>query len=128
MAKLTDKVIRLRRESVLGHIATVNRDGTPQSTPVRVDTDGEAVNVNTARGRAKARNLERNPAVAISVTDPENPYEMVEIRGTAELVDEGAEEHIDSLAQKYLGENTYPFRQPGERRVIVRVTPERIAS
>jgi PPOX class probable F420-dependent enzyme len=128
MAKLTDKVIRLLRKPVLGHIATVNRDGTPQSTPVWVDTDGEVVIVNTARGRAKARNLERNPAVAISVTDPENPYEMVEIRGTAELVDEGAEEHIDSLAQKYLGENTYPFRQPGERRVIVRVTPERIAS
>ncbi len=128
MAKLTEKLTRLLRKPIFGHLATVNRDGTPQSTPVWVDTDGEAVMVNTARGRKKTRNIEENPVVAISLVDPDNPYEMVQIIGRAELVDEGADEHVDSLAQKYLGQDTYPFRQPGEERVIVRVVPERIAS
>jgi len=128
MAKLTKEHKELLRKPVFAHVATVMPDGTPQSTPVWVDTDGEAVLFNTAKGRVKAKNLERNPVVAISVTNPENPYEMLEVRGLAELVEEGADEHIDKLAKKYLGKDEYPFRQPGEERVIVRVKPEKIAA
>nr|MDP9453983.1 TIGR03618 family F420-dependent PPOX class oxidoreductase [Actinomycetota bacterium] len=83
---------------------------------------------NTAKGRTKTRNLERNPAVAISLVNDENPYEMLQLRGRAELVDDGADDHIDRMAKKYLGEDTYPFRQPGEQRVIVRVVPEVVVS
>jgi PPOX class probable F420-dependent enzyme len=128
MAKLEQQHVDLLRKPILAHVATVNEDGTPQSTPVWIDTDGEAVIFNTARGRRKTRNLERNPVVAVSLVNPENPYEMIEIRGRAELVDEGADEHIDAMARKYLNQNSYPFRQPGERRVIVRVIPEKVAA
>lgn len=122
MAKLTEKQIELLRRPVIAHVATVMADGTPQSTPVWIDTDGEAVLFNTARGRTKARNIERQPVVAISLVNDENPYEMLQLRGRAELVDEGADTHIDEMAKKYLGQDSYPFRQPGEQRVIVRVT------
>ncbi len=126
MAKLTDKHIELLRRPVFAHVATVMPDGTPQSTPVWIDTDGESVVFNTARGRTKARNIERQPTVAISVVNDENPYEMLQLRGRAELIDEGADAHIDTMAKKYLGQDSYPFRQPGEQRVIVRVTPESV--
>jgi PPOX class probable F420-dependent enzyme len=128
MAKLNKEQVDLLRRPVLGHVATVMPDGTPQSTPVWLDTDGEMVLFNTAKGRVKTRNIERNAVVAISIVNPENPYEMVEIRGQAELVEEGADEHIDRLAKKYLNEDRYPFRQPGEERVIVRVTPTKVAA
>ncbi|MDP8955264.1 MAG: PPOX class F420-dependent oxidoreductase [Actinomycetota bacterium] len=126
MAKLTDRHIELLSRPVFAHVATVMPDGTPQSTPVWIDTDGEAVLFNTARGRTKARNIERQPVVAISLVNDENPYEMLQLRGRAELIDEGADAHIDRMAKKYLGQDSYPFRQPGEQRVIVRVTPEAI--
>jgi PPOX class probable F420-dependent enzyme len=128
MANLNKEQVELLKKPVFAHVATVMPDGTPQSTPVWIDTDGTAVLFNTAKGRVKARNIESNPVVAISITDTEDPYKMVEIRGRAELIDEGADEHIDKLAKKYLGKDTYPFRQPGEERVIVRVTPESIAA
>jgi PPOX class probable F420-dependent enzyme len=125
---LTEEQIELLRRPVFAHVATVMPDGTPQSTPVWIDTDGDAVLFNTAKGRTKTRNLERNPAVAISLVNDENPYEMLQLRGRAELVDDGADDHIDRMAKKYLGEDTYPFRQPGEQRVIVRVVPEVVVS
>ena len=126
--KLPQKAAALLRKPVFAHVATVMPDGTPQVTPVWVDTDGEVVLFNTTKGRVKHRNIERDPHVAISLTDDENPYEMIEIRGTAELQEEGADEHIDALAKKYLNEERYPFRQDGEERVIVRVIPERVAA
>lgn len=128
MANLTKEQIELLRRPVLAHVATTMADGRPQSTPVWIDTDGEAVLFNTAKGRAKARNLAARPDVAISVVNDENPYESLQVRGTAELIEEGADEHIDALAKKYLGKDRYPFRQPGEERIIVRVTPEAIAA
>ena len=117
----------LLRKPLLVHVATVMPDGTPQSTPVWVDTDGEKVLFNTAKGRVKHRNMLRNPAVALSFVDDENPYRMFEIRGTVDLVEDGADDHIDFLAKKYLNEDKYPFRQPGEERAIVQVRPEAIA-
>lgn len=125
---LTEEQLALLREPHLGHVATVMADGTPQVTPVWVDTDGEALRFNTAAGRLKHRNIVRNPWVAVSVVDSNNPYRVLAIRGRAEMTEAGADDHIDLLAKKYLGVETYPMRQPGERRVTVRVIPERVLS
>jgi PPOX class probable F420-dependent enzyme len=111
------------------HIATVGRDGTPQVTPVWVDYDGTHIRFNTARGRVKTRNLERNPTVAMSVQDPDNPYRYVQVKGrVTEMTEKGADQHIDALAKKYLGQDRYPYRQPGEVRVTVKIAPDRIQS
>jgi PPOX class probable F420-dependent enzyme len=109
------------------HLATVGPDGTPQVTPVWVDFDGSHVRINTARGRVKERNLRRAPRVALSVQDPDNPYRYVQIRGrVVEMTEEGADAHIDALARKYLGQERYPYRRPGEVRVMVKILPERV--
>jgi PPOX class probable F420-dependent enzyme len=126
-AKLTEDHLVLLRKPVFAHVATIMPDGTPQSTPVWVDTDGRAVLFNTAKGRVKYRNIVRNPAVALSLVDSDNHYKMLEIRGRAEIVEEGADEQIDALAKKYLNQDKYPFRRPGEQRVTVRVQPTAIA-
>lgn len=123
--ELTGGDIALLSEKQIAHIATVMPDGTPQLTAVWVDTDGTAVLFNTAKGRQKHRNLERNPKIAISVVDAANAFRWVSVRGTAEIVTEGADAHIDKLAKKYLGVDSYPMRQPGEERVIVRLVPDR---
>jgi PPOX class probable F420-dependent enzyme len=122
--QLTDDQVALLRERVLAHVATVMPDGSPHVTPVWVDTDGEAVLFNTAKGRLKYRNLSRDPRIAISVTDRNDDYRTMVIRGRAELIEEGADDHIDRLAKKYRGLDRYPNRQPGEQRVTVRVLPE----
>jgi PPOX class probable F420-dependent enzyme len=122
--KLTEQDIELLNEVQIANVATVMPDGTPQVTPVWVDTDGEAVLFNTAKGRVKFRNLEQNPRVAISVVDKADQYRTVVIRGTATFIEEGADAHIDKLAKKYLGADSYPFRKSTETRVIVRVVPE----
>jgi len=126
-ATLSEEHIALLRKPLIAHLATVMPDGKPQSTPIWIDTDGESVFFNTAKGRVKHRNIARNPAVAISFVDDENSYRMVEIRGEAELIEEGADEHINTMAKKYLNQDVYPFRQPGEERIIVRVTPTAVA-
>jgi PPOX class probable F420-dependent enzyme len=108
-------------------LATVNSDGSPQVTPVWVDYDGTHVLVNTARGRVKAKNLERNPRVALSISDPENPYRYVGIQGrVVEMIEKGGDAHIDKMAKKYLNKDSYPFRQPGEVRLIVKIAPEKV--
>ena len=108
-------------------LATVNSDGSPQVTPVWVDYDGTHVLVNTARGRVKAKNLERNPQVALSISDPENPYRYVGIQGrVVEMSEKGGDAHIDKMAKKYLNKDSYPFRQPGEVRLIVKIAPEKV--
>ncbi len=123
MSILTEEDIALLHERQLAHVATVEADGTPHVTPVWVDTDGEHIVFNTAKGRIKHRNLSRNPVIAVSVVDKANDYRTLWVKGTADMVDDGADAHIDKLAKKYLDKDTYPFRQPGEVRVIVRVTP-----
>ncbi len=108
----------------IGHLATLMADGTPHVTPVWVDVEDSLVLVNSAEGRVKVRNLRRDPRVGLSVVDRENPFAAVSIRGRVrELTADGADEHIDALAKKYLGEERYPLREPGERRVIVRIEP-----
>jgi PPOX class probable F420-dependent enzyme len=107
------------------NVATLRADGSVHGVPVWVDVqDGRPV-VNTAQGRAWLRNLERDPRVTLIVQNLENPYEYLEVRGRmAEHTHDGADEHIDSLAKKYLDADEYPYRQPGEQRVIVRIEPE----
>lgn len=106
-------------------VSTVRPDGSVHAAPVWVDIqDGQPV-LNTAEGRAWPRNLERDPRVTLTVQNMENPYEYVTIRGkVAERTHEGADDHIDALAKKYLDQDQYPFRQPGEQRLIIRVDPE----
>jgi PPOX class probable F420-dependent enzyme len=119
--------LQLFDEPNFGHLATVMADGTPQVSPAWIERDGDtAVVVNTAKGRVKHRNLQRDPHVALAVHDPRNPYRYVQVRGRAELVEEGADDMIDRLAKKYLGKDTYPFRQPGEERITVRIIPESV--
>jgi PPOX class probable F420-dependent enzyme len=107
------------------HVATLRSDGSVHGVPVWVDVqEGQPV-LNSAEGRAWVRNLERDPRVTLTVANMENPYEYIEVRGRmAGRTHEGADEHINSLAKKYLGQDEYPYRQPGEQRVIIRVEPE----
>jgi PPOX class probable F420-dependent enzyme len=111
------------------HLATLMPDGTPQVTPVWFDMSGDKVRINTARGRIKDRNMQKNAAVALSVIDPENPYRHVAIRGRiSNITEEGADAHIDSLAKKYLGKDKYPFGRPGEVRVIYEIEPTSVTT
>ncbi len=125
--RLTEAAKELLREPVLAHIATMDANRRPHITPVWIDVDGDDVLFNTAEGRVKAVNLHQNPAVAVSVVDPADPYRVVAFQGEAvELSHDGADEHIDSLAKKYLGVDSYPMRVEEEQRVKVRIRPERI--
>lgn len=111
------------------HLSTIMADGSPQASAVWVDTDGPLIVVNSAEGRLKDRNIRRDPRVAISVTDPENPYRSLMIRGrVSKITNEGADAHIDKMAKKYMGVDSYPFRTPDEVRVMYYIEPERIAA
>jgi PPOX class probable F420-dependent enzyme len=117
--------VDLFRKQAFGHLATLMPDGSPQVTPVWIDFDGQHVLVNTAADRQKDRNLQRDGRVAVSITDPENAYRYLEVRGTVvERTTQGAEAHIDSLAKRYLGKDVYPWRQSGEVRVIFKIRPD----
>jgi len=113
-------------KKAFAHVATIGSSGQPQVTPVWVDFDGTHIRFNTARGRIKDKNLERNGRVALAAQDPDNPYRYVQVRGRAELTEQGAEAHIDALAKKYIGQDRYPWRRPGEVRVTVRIVPEHV--
>jgi PPOX class probable F420-dependent enzyme len=109
------------------HVATLRADGSAHVVPVWVDTDGEHVVLNSAEGRVWVRNADRDPRVTCTVSNRDNPYEYVTITGTvAERTHDGADAHIDAMARKYLGEDTYPSRRPAEQRVIFRVRPDRV--
>jgi len=117
----------LFQKRAFASLATLNADGTPQVTPVWVDWDGKHLIVNTARGRVKDRNLRREPRVALSIADPDNPYRYVGIQGrVASITEDGADAHIDKMAKKYLNKDQYPFRAPGEVRVLVTIVPEKV--
>lgn len=108
-----------------GHVVTLMHDGTPQTTPVWVGREGDVVTFNTAKGRAKHTNLVRDDRIAVSVVNTEQPYEWAQVRGRAEMVDDTDNAHIQSMSQKYLGRE-YPYLQPGEERVIVRIIPDKV--
>jgi PPOX class probable F420-dependent enzyme len=117
--KLPDPVKALLDAPTFWHVATVNPDGSPQSTVMWAHRRGERIMFNTALGRVKPRNLALDPRVSLSASDPEHPYSNVSIQGRVVETVEGDEAiaDIDSLATKYMGVETYPFLQPGERRI-----------
>jgi len=130
MASSIPEVFRdLFDRKAFAHLATLMPDGRPQVTPVWCDLEGEFVRINTARGRQKDRNLRRDPRVALSLMDPDSPYRYLEVRGrVVDATEQGADEHIDALARKYMGVERYPNRRPGEVRVIFRIRPEHFTS
>lgn len=110
------------------HLGTLMPDGSPHVSVVWIDRDGDTILVNTAEGRVKPRNVRLDPRVSISIHDQENPYSWVTIQGLVEgLTHEGAKEHIDALAKKYLGKDVYPWHLPDQQRVIIRIRPTSVA-
>ena len=123
-ANLDNYLDLLQQKKAFADLATIMPDGTPQVTPVWFDYHGGKVRVNTAKGRVKARNLQPGAAVALAIMDPDNPYRYVQIRGrVANATETGADAHVDSLAKKYLGKDQYPYRRPGELRVMYEIEP-----
>lgn len=130
-AKIPDSHKFLLTESkIFPNLATVMPDGRPQNHPIWFDYDGEYVRINTAKGRQKDENLREREYATLLFVHPDDPYLWMEVRGhVAEIIEgERAEEHIDNLALKYIGEETYPFRQEGEERVMFLIQPDRVLS
>jgi PPOX class probable F420-dependent enzyme len=129
MATIPENFRDIFAKKAFAHLATVGRDGAPQVTPVWVDYDGTHIRINTARGRVKDKNLQRNPKVALSAQDPDNPYRYVQVRGrVVEMTEKDADAHIDALSKKYTGRDKYANRRPGEVRVTVKILPEKVQS
>jgi PPOX class probable F420-dependent enzyme len=127
MAEIPEKYRDLFQKKAFAHLATIGADGSPQVTPVWVDFDGSHIRFNTAKGRVKDKNLRRNPRVALAIQDPDNPYRYIQVKGrVAEITEKGADAHIDSLAKKYIDQDRYPYRQPGEVRVLYKILPEKV--
>jgi PPOX class probable F420-dependent enzyme len=125
--QITEPVAKLLEGRNLAFVATLMKDGWPQITPTWVDIEDGKILVNTAEGRLKQRNISRDDRIAISVVDQNNPYHMVTVRGrVVKQTNEGADEHVDKLAKKYLGVEKYPLRSPNEKRIIIKIKPERI--
>jgi len=119
----------LFEKKAFAHLATLMKDGSPQVTPVWCDFDGSLVWVNSAKGRVKDKNMRRDERVALAIQDPDNAYRYMEIRGeVAEITEDGADAHIDRLAKKYLGKDRYPYRAPGELRVIYKIRPTKVST
>lgn len=125
--QLSEAAKTLLRQPYICNLATLMPDGSPQVTPVWVDVDGGSILINTSEGRQKSMNLHRDPRVALDVVNPQNAYDVLSLRGrVVSMEHEGADAHIDKLAKKYLGKDQYPFRQPSEQRVILRIEPDKI--
>ncbi len=127
MATLNDsEVQKLLSEPNHAVVSTLNPDGSVLSTIVWISDDDGTVAVNSAEGRKWPTNLERDPRITALVYEDGNPYNFVEIRGTASGTTEGADEHINALTKKYIGQDEYPFRQPGEQRIKFVIAPDHI--
>jgi PPOX class probable F420-dependent enzyme len=126
--ELTGKVRAALEQPQFWHLATINPDGSPQSTTVWVDVRGDKILVNTALGRKKPRNLTRDPRVALSWSDPDNHTHSIAIQGRVVDWYEGdqAEADIDSLAKQYIGADVYPWRSPGEQRISFLIEPTHV--
>jgi PPOX class probable F420-dependent enzyme len=129
LTALTDNARKMLEGKNFIYLATVNPDGTPQVTPTWVDTDGNFVLINTALGRVKERNVKKNPHVALAITDQNNPYDLVVIRGKVveKVTGFAAENHIDKMAKKYRGVDKFTKRDPSEKRVILKIEPTKIS-
>jgi len=125
-SKIPDQYMDLFQKKAFANFATLMPDGSPQVTPVWVDFDGTHVLVNSARGRQKDKNMQKNGRVALSILDPDNPYRYLQIMGTVDdITEEGADAHIDKMAKKYMGKDSYPFRNPQETRVVYKILPQK---
>jgi PPOX class probable F420-dependent enzyme len=126
-ASIPENYLDLFQKPAFGSFTTLLPDGSPHTTPVWVDLQNGDVWVNSAVGRAKDKHVRSDPRVSIAIIDPENPYRYLGIRGRVhEITQEGATQHIDKMAKKYLGKDKYPFAQPGEQRVLYKIKPEHI--
>ena len=126
-AAITTEVEQLLSGKNFASFATLMKDGSPHVAPTWVDYDGEMVLINTAAGRIKEKNVNSDRRVALSVYESSNPYNMVTIRGNVkEITNQDANSHINKLAKKYLGLDSYPFRNPDEKRIILKIVPERV--
>ncbi len=127
MSSLAPEVTRLLKDKNFASLATVMPDGSPQVTPVWIDYEDDYILVNTAKGRIKEKNIKNNNKVALSIFDMKNPYEMVTMRGTiVEQTTKEADKHIDKLSKKYLNLEKYPFSNPKEVRLILKIKPEKV--
>jgi PPOX class probable F420-dependent enzyme len=124
-----EKYRDLFQKKAFANLATLMPDGSPQVNPVWVDFDGQNLLVNSAKGRLKDRNMRRNPRVSLAISDPDNPYRYIEVRGrVVDITEQGADQHIDKMAKKYMGVERYPGRAPGEVRVLYKIKPEKFSS
>ena len=125
--EIDGSIMQLLTGKNFAFVATLMKDGSPQITPTWIDFDGKIILINTAEGRTKQKNTSRDPRIAISIVDQNDPYNMVTIRGKViEQTSKGADDHIDKLAKRYLGVDKYPFRSPTEKRIIIKVEPEKV--
>jgi PPOX class probable F420-dependent enzyme len=128
MFQLTADQLKLIEETNLAHLVTLMKDGSPQVTPVWVDHDGAHILINTAEARQKTRNLARDPRVAVSIADSANPFRTMQVRGhVVEVTRDGAWEHINKLARKYMGRDAQYPERPGEVRIILKIEPEHVS-
>jgi len=127
MTAIPEKYQDIVHKRTFAMFGTIMPDGQPQITPVWVDAENGRILINTAKGRQKHRNVQRDPRVAVTLIDPDNPYRYVEVRGrVTEMTENGADSHIDKMAKKYLGKDKYPFAQPGEQRILLKIEPEHV--
>jgi PPOX class probable F420-dependent enzyme len=127
--QVPEKYSDLFKKKAFANLGTLMQDGSPQVTPVWFDFDGKHLRVNSALGRVKDKNIRRDPRVSLSIQDPENPYRYLEVRGkVVDITQNGADDHINSLSQKYLGNPVYPYRQPGEVRVLYKIEPVKFSA
>lgn len=124
--KLPESVKQLLTDQAYGHVVTINPDGSPQFTMVWMDVDGDFAVYNTAEGRLKVRNLRLNPNIMVSVQSRVDPQAYVTLKGKATLTEEGADASIDKLAKRFMGLDTYPYRAPGEKRILVRIAVDKM--
>lgn len=126
MAAIPEKLKDLLDSTAIAHVATVTPGGSPRTSPMWFEWDGQQVLLSHTKARAKTRDVKANPRIALSIADPENPYRYLEIRGPVEIQDDPDKTLIHRLAKKYRGLDRYEWDGPGDERVIFRVTPERV--
>ena len=127
LVEMEPKAENLFKDKNLVFIATVMKDGSPQLSPVWADYEDGHIMVNTAEGRVKHKNVLRDSRVAISAVSQNNPLDMTTIRGKViEIVSDYDYVHINKLTKKYMGVENYPFRQAGEKRIVLKIKPEKV--
>ena len=125
MATIPEKYHDILQKSAFAQLATLMPDGSPHVSPVWFEYDGKNILINSAKGRVKDRNMRRDPRVGLDILDPDNPYRHLSIRGrVVDITENGADAHIDKLTKKYINQDKYPYRGPGEVRVKYTIAPE----